>query len=96
MLTLPDLIETVRAEYVRVTGAPADFKLQPWWAARQRELIDLQVDDIVTEGDRMIASARWGRLTKKEQQERLIAYLKGLPTFMKHQEPPQLVLRKVA
>lgn len=71
--------DAVFSEYRRITGCSDPLRFPHWWAERVREVVRLQLSEVHTQADLHLASARWARLSRQDQQERLLAYLRGLP-----------------
>lgn len=69
-----DMNDLVAREFRRVHGYFAALELPLWWAAQVRAVIGLQ-----DPYSRMGAAARWAQLTRRQQQDRLVAYLERLP-----------------
>lgn len=92
VLQLTELNDLVYAEFHRITGSKDGFKLPPWWAAREREVIQMQCEE-----NKALASARWSCLKRGDQQQRLLAYLRDLSPYVPSQSGDgDLVLRRVA
>lgn len=64
----------VARAYFRVHGHEAPLALPRWWANQVRAAIALQDDSDVTR-----ASAKWCLLTRRQQQDRLLAHLARIP-----------------
>lgn len=95
MKSLVEMNDAVFAEFRRLTSCSDTLQFPRWWAEKVREVIRLQVTESRTESDLHLAASRWGRLTRSDQQARLLMYLALL------QPPPTLkaveaLLRRVA
>ena len=69
------LNERMFTEFRRTTGSTSHHEFALWCAAQVRAVIALE-DDV----DRMRASAKWAALTRRQQQDRLLAYLTSMPS----------------
>jgi hypothetical protein len=93
--SLVEMNDAVFAEFRRLTRCSDTLQFPRWWAERVREVIRLEVTEIRTQSDLHVAASRWARLTRSDQQSRLLLYLAQL------QPPPTLkaveaLLRRVA
>lgn len=77
VMSVTEMNEAVMAAFTRCTGSRDHFHFPRWWAEREREIVRRQADESAE-----LATARWARLDRAEQQRRLLAYLAELPSLV--------------
>jgi hypothetical protein len=74
-LSMIDMNTLIARAFFRIHGRDAPLELPLWWASQVRAVITQQDDH-----DKMRAAAKWSSLTRRQQQDRLLAHLTRMPS----------------
>ena len=70
--SITEMNDLMASAFRREFGRDAHLELPRWWAAKLREAIKSMDPD-----NQLTAAWRWGRLSRRQQQDRMLALLQG-------------------